>query len=88
MAKTDLSFEAALKELEKIVAKLESPDLTLTSALELFEKGVALMKTCDSHLKSAEGKIKELLAGKDGAFIESMLGVSGNDADSGDKADD
>jgi exodeoxyribonuclease VII small subunit len=87
VTKTDLSFEAALKELEKIVAKLESPDLTLTSALEHFEKGVALMKTCDSHLKSAEGKIKELLAGKDGGFIESVLGVSGG-ADSGAKSDD
>jgi len=38
VAKSELSFEVALKELEKIVEKLESPDLTLTSALEQFEK--------------------------------------------------
>jgi exodeoxyribonuclease VII small subunit len=87
VAKQDLSFEAALKELEKIVAKLESPELTLSGALEQFEKGVALMKVCDSHLKSAEGKIRELLAGTDGEFIESVLGVSGGE-DGGATSDD
>lgn len=86
MPKSDMSFETALKELEKIIAKLESPDLTLTSALEHFEKGVALMKTCDSQLKSAEGKLKELLSGKDGEFIEKVLGVSNEN--SGDPADE
>jgi exodeoxyribonuclease VII small subunit len=84
--KSDMSFESALKELEKIIAKLESPDLTLTSALEHFEKGVSLMKTCDSQLKSAEGKLKELLSGKDGEFIEKVLGVSAGS--SGDTADE
>jgi exodeoxyribonuclease VII small subunit len=84
--KSDMSFETALKELEKIIGKLESPDLTLTSALEHFEKGVALMKTCDSQLKSAEGKLKELLSGKDGEFIEKVLGVS--TGSSGDTADE
>jgi exodeoxyribonuclease VII small subunit len=88
VAKSELSFEAALKELEKVVARLEGPDLTLTSALEQFEKGVALMKTCDSQLKSAEGKLKELLAGKNGEFIEKILGVSDGDAATGETADD
>jgi exodeoxyribonuclease VII small subunit len=88
VAKSELSFEVALKELEKIVEKLESPDLTLTSALEQFEKGVALMKTCDSHLRSAEGKIKELLAGKNGEFIETILGVSSAETAGGESTDE
>jgi exodeoxyribonuclease VII small subunit len=87
MPKNEPSFETAIKELEKIIAKLESPDLTLTNALEYFEKGVALMKTCDSHLKTAEGKLTELVKGKDGEFIESMLGVS-PDSLEGDHSDD
>jgi exodeoxyribonuclease VII small subunit len=74
--KSEISFESALKDLEKIIAKLESPDLTLTSALDYFEKGVSLMKTCDTELKSAEGKLKELLAGKNGEFIETILGAN------------
>lgn len=87
MPKTDMSFETALKELEKIISKLESPDLNLTNALEHFEKGVALMKTCESHLKSAEGRLKELLSGEDGKFIEKILGVPADD-DAGKEAAD
>jgi exodeoxyribonuclease VII small subunit len=86
MPKAELSFEAALKELEKVIAKLESPDLTLTNALDHFERGVGLMKTCDSYLKTAEGKLKELCSGKDGEFIEKILGVS--DGGSGEPSDD
>jgi exodeoxyribonuclease VII small subunit len=76
MPKSEISFEAAVKELEKIIEKLESPDLTLTNALESFEKGVGLMKVCDAHLKTAEGKLKELVGGKDGEFIEKILNAS------------
>jgi exodeoxyribonuclease VII small subunit len=81
MPKSEMSFETAIKELESIIATLESPDLTLTKALENFEKGVALMKTCDSHLKTAEGKLRELVGGKDGEFIEKILNASPDEAD-------
>ncbi len=81
MPKNEPSFETAIKDLEKIVAKLESPDLTLTSALEYFEKGIGLMKTCNTHLKTAEGKLTELLTGKDGQFIESVLHTSTDSLD-------
>jgi exodeoxyribonuclease VII small subunit len=78
-----MSFEQAMKELEKVVTRLESPDLTLTNALDNFEKGVALMKTCDSHLKTAEGKLKELVGGPDGEFIENILNASPDGAEDG-----
>ena len=87
MPKNELSFETAIKELEKIIEKLESPDLTLTNALEYFEKGVGLMKVCDSHLKTAEGKLKELVSGKNGEFIEKVLNAS-SDAPEGEGGDD
>jgi exodeoxyribonuclease VII small subunit len=76
MPKTELSFESAIKELEKIIEKLENPNLTLTTALENFEKGVGLMKICDAHLKTAEGKLKELVSGDNGEFIEKILSAS------------
>jgi exodeoxyribonuclease VII small subunit len=79
MPKSEISFEQAIKELEKIIDKLESPDLTLTNALDYFEKGVGLMKICDSHLKTAEGKLKELVSGKDGEFIEKILNASSDE---------
>lgn len=92
MPKNDTSFESAIKELEKIIETLESPDLTLTNALDNFEKGVGLMKICDSHLKAAEGKLKELVSGKDGQFIEKILNASPDappgDAPEGEPGDD
>jgi exonuclease VII small subunit len=32
------------------------------------------MRICDTHLKSAEGKLKQLLKGENGEFIEKILG--------------
>lgn len=80
-------FEKALADLENIIEKLESDDLTLDTALSHFEKGVALMRSCENHLKSAEGKLKELLQGEDGELVEKILGNTA-DALSRDNAHD
>jgi exodeoxyribonuclease VII small subunit len=74
LTKKQLSFEEALKEMEQIIEMLERDDLTLSDALAHFERGVTLMRICDSHLKSAEGKLKELTKGENGEFIEKLLG--------------
>jgi exodeoxyribonuclease VII small subunit len=68
------SFEVALKELERIIARLESEELSLEEMLAHFETGVNLIRTCDTHLSSAEGKLKELLAGENGELVEKVLG--------------
>jgi exodeoxyribonuclease VII small subunit len=68
------SFEDALRDLEAVVAALEKEDVTLDDALGHFERGVGLMRTCDEHLRNAEGKLKELIKGKDGAYAERILG--------------
>ncbi|MBN2036846.1 MAG: exodeoxyribonuclease VII small subunit [Chitinispirillaceae bacterium] len=70
------SFETALKELEAIIDRLETPDLNLDESLALFEKGITLIRICDAHLKSAQGRVKELLAGEHGTFIEKTLSQS------------
>ena len=65
-AKSEIpDFEAALKELEKIVATLEKGDLNLDSALKHFERGIALTRQCQHALKQAELKV-EMLVQKDG----------------------
>ena len=58
-------FEAALKELESIVATLEKGDLNLDAALKHFERGIALTRRCQTALKQAELKV-EMLVEKDG----------------------
>lgn len=70
------SFEESLEALEAIIEKLEGEDLALDEALDYFEKGVKLMRACDEHLRGAEGKLKELLKGEDGQFVEKVLGIN------------
>lgn len=62
-------FEKSIKELEEIVAKLESGDTTLDESLELFEKGIKLSKDCNSMLDKAEKKVSILLDGEKRDFI-------------------
>jgi len=51
------SFEAALRELEARVQKLESGDLPLDDALRLFEEGVGLVRECHERLDAADARI-------------------------------
>jgi exodeoxyribonuclease VII small subunit len=51
------NFEESLKELESIVSKLESGDISLEQSLEQFEIGTKLYKECKEQLSVAEKKI-------------------------------
>jgi len=55
-----MSYEAALGELEALVLKLESEEHSLEDALAIFERGQALARHCSQLLENAELKIKEL----------------------------
>ncbi len=55
-------FEAALAELEKIVAKMESGEQGLEDALKSFQRGIELTRTCQQGLKEAEQRVEKLLA--------------------------
>jgi len=68
MAKKDekeLNFEDSLKELEKIVKKLEVGDVPLDDAIDEFNKAMKLAKTCDDKLKNAEEAITKLVNDND-----------------------
>lgn len=64
-------FEKSIKELEEIVAKLESGDTALDESLELFEKGINLSKECNKMLDNAEKKVSVLIDGEKQAFAGS-----------------
>jgi len=51
------SFEESLKELESIVSRLESGEITLEDSLTQFESGTKLYKECKDQLHLAEKKI-------------------------------
>jgi exodeoxyribonuclease VII small subunit len=63
-------FEAALAELEAIVARLEQGDLPLEESLRQFERGVVLTRVCQKSLGEAERKIRVLAQGPDGELAE------------------
>ena len=54
------SFESAMEQLENLVSKMESGDLSLEESLKAFEKGVHLTRFCQDQLQKAELKIQEL----------------------------
>jgi exodeoxyribonuclease VII small subunit len=54
------SFEGARRELEQIVAKLESGQASLEEAVALWERGEQLYRVCVDKLDAAQGKLEEL----------------------------
>ena len=62
----ELSFEAALSELEMLVGKMETGRLSLDELISGFERGQKLAGFCRSKLDNLERKIT-LLARDDGS---------------------
>lgn len=61
-----LPFEAAMKELEGIVARLERGDVPLEESIAIYTRGEALKARCDALLKQAEARIERITLGADG----------------------
>ena len=57
---TEMSFEDALKELETIVARLESGDEQLDSSISLYERGSLLRQRCADRLDAAQARIEAI----------------------------
>jgi len=55
-----LSFEDALKELERIVARLESGDASLDESIALYERGDRLRARCAERLDAAQARIEAI----------------------------
>ena len=57
---SELTFEAAEKELGEIVERLERGDAGLDEAIKLWERGEELYRFCRERLDAAHGKIEDL----------------------------
>jgi exodeoxyribonuclease VII small subunit len=69
----EMSFEAALKELESIVSRLEQGEVDLEDSIVLYERGQALKAHCDKKLKAAEGRLEKIVQGAKGVEgVEAM----------------
>ncbi len=54
------SYEDALRELEQLVATLESGDVPLDQLLSGYQRGAALLQFCKDKLQAVEAQIKVL----------------------------
>lgn len=68
-AEPPADFEKSLAELEHIVARMESGELSLDESMQQFERGIVLARSCQQALQAAEQKV-ELLLKKSGAKDE------------------
>jgi exodeoxyribonuclease VII small subunit len=55
-----LTYEAALQELEALVARVESGQLPLDELLAGYQRGAVLLKVCRDKLQAVEQQIKVL----------------------------
>jgi exodeoxyribonuclease VII small subunit len=63
-------FEAHVRRLEELVARLERDDMPLDEAMVLYEQGVALARRCQELLEAAELKLRHVDAnGRDGSPV-------------------
>jgi exodeoxyribonuclease VII small subunit len=74
MSQEPQSFEAALKQLEDVVLKLEKGELPLEESLRLYEEGIRLSRFCHAKLEEAEGKIEQLMKDSRGEPIQDAAG--------------
>ncbi|HEY8049577.1 MAG TPA: exodeoxyribonuclease VII small subunit [Ramlibacter sp.] len=57
------SYEAALAELEQLVAQIESGQLPLEQLLAGYQRGAQLLQFCRDKLQAVEDQVKVLDAG-------------------------
>ena len=55
-----VSYEDASKELNEIIKKVESGDVSVDETVQFIEKGKNLLKTCYAELDKAAGKLTEV----------------------------
>jgi exodeoxyribonuclease VII small subunit len=60
-AATPASFEDALRELQRIAARLEDGSAGLEASLQEFERGIGLLRVCYQRLEAAEQKVEQLV---------------------------
>lgn len=53
-------YESAIKELQEIVNKLGTGNVSLDDSLKLYTRGIELSSLCDEKLKEVEQKVSIL----------------------------
>ena len=76
MAAKTRKFEDEVKDLEDIVAKIDSGELALEESIAAFERGVALVRSLNQRLDEAERRVELLSRNAEGELKSEPLDVS------------
>ena len=58
-----MKYEEAMRELERIVTRMENDELDIDSLAEQLRRAQQLRKICKAKLTKADEEIKEILSG-------------------------
>lgn len=69
MTKKEMTFEAALAELQSVVERLEAGKVSLEDSLALYERGMELVALCNKRLDVAEQRVSAVKMTAEGAEL-------------------
>lgn len=56
----EIDYQALNAELNEILVKLQSDDVSIDEALKGYERGIAITKELEKYLKTAENKVAKI----------------------------
>lgn len=74
-------FEDSLKQLEDLVERLESGEISLEESLQDFERGVALVRTLRERLDQAQQRVDKIVEQEGGETAAEPMDLMDDDAD-------
>ena len=88
MAITRRKFEDELKDLEGIVAQIDSGELSLEDSITAFERGVGLVRSLNQKLDEVERKVELLMRNAQGELKTTPYDAAAAKAESGNKPEE
>ncbi len=81
MATEQKKFEDQLKELEAIVARIDSGELSLEESIDAFERGIGLVRVLNHKLDEIEKKVEVLVRNAQGELRSTPYQNAADDKD-------
>jgi len=81
MANDPKKFEDELKELEAIVARIDSGELSLEESIDAFERGIGLVRLLNHKLDEIEKKVEVLVRNAQGELRTTPYRNAADDKD-------
>ena len=74
-----MTFEEAMKELERLVDSLDKGDVSLDEAIAAYDRGSQLKDHCQKKLNEAKMKVETIQSSGDSTVIPNKLTSFGTD---------